>query len=88
MCDRETVDAELRATKGAVKPTTILSVTRIDQSLAVVVHPSQGAAATGNMLPDDVKPRQLKLFGDQRSRDEPDHPRPSATAHLRANANF
>ena len=25
MCDRETVDAELRATKGAVKPTSILS---------------------------------------------------------------
>ena len=34
MGDRETVDAELRATKGAVKPTSILSVTRIEQSLA------------------------------------------------------
>ena len=42
MCDRETVGAELRATKGAVKPTSILSVTRIEQSLAVVAHLSEG----------------------------------------------
>ena len=52
MCDRETVDAELRATKDAVKPTSILSVTRIEQSLAVVAHLSEGSAATGNMVPD------------------------------------
>jgi hypothetical protein len=38
MCDRETVDAELRATMDAVKLTSILSVTRIEQSLAVVAH--------------------------------------------------
>ena len=47
MCDRDTVDAELRATKGPVKPTSILSVTRIEQSLAVVAHLSEGSAATG-----------------------------------------
>ena len=52
MCDRETVDAELRATKGPVKPTSILSVTRIEQSLAVVAHLSEGSAATGKMSPD------------------------------------
>jgi len=52
MCDRETVDAELRATKGPVKPTSILSVTRIEQSLAVVAHLSEGSAATGNIMPD------------------------------------
>ena len=52
MCDRETVDAELRATKDAVKPTSILSVPRIEQSLAVVAHVSEGSAATGKMVPD------------------------------------
>ncbi len=52
MCDRETVDAELRATKDVVKPTSILSVTRIEQWLTVVAHLSEGSAATGNMVPD------------------------------------
>ena len=66
MCDRETVEAELRATKDAVKPTSILSVTRIEQPLAVVAHLSEGSAATGKIVARPVaKPRQLKLLGDQ-----------------------
>ena len=52
MCDRDTVDAELRAKKGPVKPTSILRVTRIEQSLAIVAHLSEGSAATGNIMPD------------------------------------
>jgi hypothetical protein len=37
---------------AAVKPTSILSVTRIEQSLAVVAPLSEGCSATGDMVPD------------------------------------
>jgi hypothetical protein len=40
--------------EGATKPTLVYAVVRVEQSLVVVVHLSEGSAASGNMVPDGV----------------------------------